>query len=222
MENWQHILYHVLSSIKEYSIAFTVLYSKDIRIMLMQYLGRQFHDEDYTQRSFPGGEFEDCVFSECIMANIDLSGCRFISCTFNNCDLSLTLINNVSFQKVRFFDCKMLGIRFDECDDFLLAIDFDTCMLNLSSFYALPLKGTKFLDCKMREVELVQTDLTGATFSKCDLSDAAFGQTILNGADLRSAYGFRIDPDVNKLSGAQFSTQNIAGLLDKYNIIIEP
>jgi hypothetical protein len=41
------------------------------------------------------------------------------------------------------------------------------------------------------------------------------------GADLRTAVNFSIDPATNRIAKAKFSTHNIAGLLHTYNIIIE-
>ena len=35
------------------------------------------------------------------------------------------------------------------------------------------------------------------------------------------AFNFSINPEINNLKKARFSTQNIVGLLDKYKIIVE-
>jgi fluoroquinolone resistance protein len=53
------------------------------------------------------------------------------------------------------------------------------------------------------------------------LPRAVFDGTNLEGADLRSAYHFNIDPEKNRVKKARFSFNNVAGLLDKYGILIE-
>lgn len=65
-----------------------------------------------------------------------------------------------------------------------------------------------------------ESDLTNAVFKNCDLRGAIFDQTILVGADLRTAGSFSIDPERNAIQKAKFSMQNIAGLLHKYKISI--
>jgi fluoroquinolone resistance protein len=50
---------------------------------------------------------------------------------------------------------------------------------------------------------------------------ATFDHTILEIADFRSAFNYTIDPEINKLKGAKFSTLGLSGLLAKYNIEIE-
>jgi uncharacterized protein YjbI with pentapeptide repeats len=71
------------------------------------------------------------------------------------------------------------------------------------------------------EADFTETDLSKSVFKDCDLTKSTFVQTNLEQADLRTAYGFSIDPEINRLQKARFSQQNIAGLLDKYNLKIE-
>ena len=115
----------------------------------------------------------------------------------------------------------MLGLRFDDCNTFALALEFDACVLNFSSFYKLNLRDTVFKDCKLEEVEWIGTDLSQAVFRQCDFRNAIFENTILENADLRTAFNFSIDPETNRISKAKFSLTNIAGLLDKHKLVIE-
>jgi uncharacterized protein YjbI with pentapeptide repeats len=62
--------------------------------------------------------------------------------------------------------------------------------------------------------------MAGATLQHCDLDRAIFGNTVLEGADLSTAYNYSIDPDINRLKKARFAAQGLAGLLGKYQIII--
>jgi len=98
---------------------------------------------------------------------------------------------------------------------------FENCLLNLSSFYKLKLKGTKFKNCNLQEVDFTETDLTNAVFDNCDLDRAIFERTILEKADFRTAFHYSIDPTVNRIKKARFSSNGLAGLLDNFNIVIE-
>ncbi len=53
------------------------------------------------------------------------------------------------------------------------------------------------------------------------LQDAVFRQCDLRGADLSTAYGFRIDPEENRMEGARFDVQGALTLLLKYGVVVE-
>jgi fluoroquinolone resistance protein len=133
----------------------------------------------------------------------------------------LAKLQDTAFRDITFTNCKLLGLRFNDCNSFSLAFDFKNCVLNFASFYKLKLKNVRFEDCKLEETDFVETDLSKAVFKNCELKRASFSQTILDDADLRTAFNFSIDPENNRIKKAKFSTHNIVGLLDKYNIIIE-
>jgi len=80
---------------------------------------------------------------------------------------------------------------------------------------------TKFISCSMKEVTFIGTNLTQSVFGNCNLDNAIFNDTILAGADFTTAYNYKIDPEFNPMKKAKFSSQGIAGLLDKYDIKIE-
>jgi uncharacterized protein YjbI with pentapeptide repeats len=82
------------------------------------------------------------------------------------------------------------------------------------------MKGTSFINCLLKECDFSEADLREADFDSSDLSDATFDQTLLEKADFTSAIGFRIQPDQNRIKGAMFSRDNLAGLLMQYEIKI--
>ncbi len=114
----------------------------------------------------------------------------------------------------------MLGLRFDECKKLLFAVDFEGCQLNHSSFFGIGMRTTRFIDCSLKEVDFVQAQLGAAVFENCDLLGAMFDRTNLEKADLSSARNFSIDPEKNRLRKAKFSPQGLAGLLEKYDLVI--
>lgn len=167
------------------------------------------------------GEYEGCTFNQCNFNDKDLSDFKFIDCAFNNCNFSLTRLDRIAFRDVKFKDCKMLGMRFDTCNDFGLAFSFEGCQLNHSSFYKLKIKKTIFKNCQLHEVDFTESDLASALFDNCDLNQAVFDRTILERADFRTSFNYSIDPENNRMKKAKFSLAGVAGLLGKYDIDIE-
>lgn len=182
---------------------------------------KKFEKEDLATRELPIADYENCVFNNCDLSNADLSQRVFLECEFNSGSLSSANLTKTGLKNVKFKDCKLLGLRFENCDPFLFEVDFDNCVLNLSSFYKLKLKKTRFKDSNLSEVDFTESDLASSLFANCDLAGATFERTILEKADLRSARNYSIDPELNKIKKAKFSIHGIAGLLDKYDIGIE-
>jgi uncharacterized protein YjbI with pentapeptide repeats len=94
-------------------------------------------------------------------------------------------------------------------------------VLRHSSFYRASLPGTVFAHVQLVDTDFTGSDLTSCLFDHCDLTGARFEQTILEKANLRTAYGYTINPNVNRIKKARFSTSGLAGLLQPYDIVIE-
>ena len=167
------------------------------------------------------GEYEKCSFKNCDFSNQDFSGFKLIDCTFDSCNLSMIKLDSAAFQDVLFRDSKMLGLRFDTASGFGFSVYFDGCQLNHSSFFRLKLRKTKFKNCQMEGVDFGESDLTDAVFDNSNLLQAIFDNSILEKADFRTAQNISLDPERNKLKKAKFAQSNIAGLLDKYQIVID-
>lgn len=183
---------------------------------------KTFDKIDFTQRSLPKGEYEQCRFINCDLSNADLSGINFSACSFSGCNLNMVNLAKTAFRDIKFSDSKMLGLHFGNCNPFGFAVQFDNCILNHSSFYHTKLKKTIFKDCNLREVDFTSCDLSGSTFDNCDLALATFHGSVLEKANFLTAFNYSIDPELNKIKKAKFSQMGIAGLLDRYDIEIEP
>ncbi len=189
-------------------------------------MGEVFFEEEFRGIDFKakkqfGEEYEHCVFVNCSFATTDCSEITFIDCEFDSCDFSGAKMLNTSFQNAQFKACKLLGLHFEDCNSFLLSMNFEGCQINFSSFYKLSLKQTKFKDCFLEEVDFSESDLTNSIFNTCDLSRAIFENTILEKADFRTSFNFTIDPENNRIKKAKFSVQSLAGLLHNYDIEVE-
>lgn len=180
----------------------------------------------HIDRQFDGlntlscAEYEQCVFNECDLSECDLSAFKFVDSIFQHCNLSLTKIQNTAFRNVKFKHCKMLGLQFEDCASFGLAFSFEDCQLNHASFFKVKMPKTVFRDTPMIGVDFTGADLSGAVLANCNLSEAIFDLTNLEGADLYSAYNFSINPENNSVKMAKFSLFSLSGLLDKYEIEI--
>lgn len=179
--------------------------------------------ENISRKANPSeaGEYENCKFLNCDLAESNLSDFVFTDCEFIECDLSLIKLTQTTLRDAKFQSCKMLGIHFEDCNGFGLSFRFDSCTLDHSSFYNTKITNTIFRDSRLREVDFSECDLTSSSFSNCDLGGALFDNTNLEKADFLTAYGYSLDPERNRLRKTKFSLQGLAGLLSKYDIIIE-
>jgi len=180
-----------------------------------------FEKEDYQKTLFLYNEFEHCRFSHCNLSEQDLSNVQFVDCEFSSCNVSMSKLYNATLSNVQFTDCKLLGLHFEDGNRFGLSFSFDHCQLDYASFYKLKIPRTVFRKSQCKEVDFTECDLNHAVFDDCNLLLARFDRSTLEWVDFRTSYNFSIDPQINKLKKARFPLSGIAGLLDKYDIIIE-
>jgi uncharacterized protein YjbI with pentapeptide repeats len=176
---------------------------------------------DFSNGKLSNMEYDSVLFADCNFSKADLSGVAFIDCTFKTCDMSLVKANNTAFNNAQFINCKLLGIDFSRCKDFLLSFSFDNCILDFATFYQKKIKKTLFNNCSIKEVDFTETDLTESKFIECDLTLAVFENSNIEKVDFTKAFNFGIDLEVNKVKNAKFSSSGLSGLLLKYPIIID-
>jgi uncharacterized protein YjbI with pentapeptide repeats len=102
----------------------------------------------------------------------------------------------------------------------LFNASFQECQLSFSSFFKCKLNQFKFSKCNLQEVDFTEADLKKAALKDCDLSGAIFDRTILEAADLSTAYNYTINPEINQIRKATFSSAGLLGLLRQYDIEI--
>jgi len=180
-----------------------------------------FEKIDFSENALPIGEYENCRFVNCFFSNSSLSKISFAECEFIACDLSTAKLNKTCFRDIRFKSCKLLGLHFEDCDSFLFTVDFESCLINLSSFYKMKIKKLQFKNSSLQEVDFTEADASGALFDNCDLARAKFENTVLEKADFRTSFNYSINPELNKIKKAKFSLPGVIGLLDGYDIEIE-
>ncbi|GAA4299340.1 pentapeptide repeat-containing protein [Aestuariibaculum suncheonense] len=180
-----------------------------------------FEKQDFTVNRLPKGDYDYCTFINCNFSESLLSEIKFQECEFIDCNLSSANITYTSFQDVQFKRCKMLGLHFENCNTFGLALTIDDCMLDHSSFYQVGLKTSRITNTKCVHVDFTEADLSGVNLEDCDFTNATFQNTVLERTDFRKAKYYRIHPEHNKLKGAKFALEGISGLLETYQITIE-
>jgi fluoroquinolone resistance protein len=175
----------------------------------------------YSETGLPGGEFEACTFILCNFYDADLTGRRFTDCRMIDCNLSMARLSRAGLNNVTFMDCKVTGVDFRNCLPLLFEVSFEKSNLDYCIFCKNRLKKTKFKECSIREANFTEADLTGASFDNCDLSNTVFNRTNLSHADFRTARNYSINLALNTVRKAKFSLSGIAGLLSRYDIVIE-
>jgi uncharacterized protein YjbI with pentapeptide repeats len=166
-------------------------------------------------------EFEDCAFIECDFSNASFISCMFTHCTFTRCNLSMVQFSMSQMDHIDFIDCKLLGINFGQCSDFLFSVDFENCVLDYCSFTGKKLSKTSFKNASLKEGDFTGCDLSQSVFENTDLHFTTFKNTNLSSTDFRSARNYQIDPETNTLRKAKFSWPELTGLLYKYEVILE-
>lgn len=166
-------------------------------------------------------EFDEKIFKGSNFSKVNLGSFEFIDCTFISCDLSMARLENAVFTRVKFIQCKLLGVDFSLCSTFAFSVSFEDCILNYCVFLKNNLKKTIFNKCIIKEASFFDTDLTSASFIECDLSEAIFERNNLSKCDFRTAYNYDIIPSENNIKKAMFSLPGVVGLLGHLNIIIE-
>lgn len=174
----------------------------------------------YAEKVVKGREFQSCIFSNCDFSNSDFSYNKFLDCTFIGCNLSMMKLHGSTMNNTIFKNCKILGINFSECEDSLFAVQFESCILNYSSFMGKKMARTHFVQTDLKEVSFVETNLTGSVFDQTDMTGAIFNNTNLSAANLATAFNYVIDPQLNNVKKASFSLQDLPGLLTRFNIKI--
>lgn len=185
------------------------------------YSEKRFFKSDILVQPLTTGEYENCQFDQCDFSNQNFSNCKFIDCVFSNCNLTLVKLQSTALQNVQFIDSKLSGVQFDTCNPFALSLTFKNCIIHHATFFQSKLSKTVFEQSDLTGTDFTAADLTAANFDHCNLAQVIFERTILDKANLTTAYHFLIDPTANSVNRTRFSIDGLPGLLNRYNIVIE-
>lgn len=186
----------------------------------LTYEDHLFENEIYAGQAISGREFQSCVFKKCDFTDSRFPNNKFIDCTFDSCNLSMIKLGGSTLNNILFKSCKLLGVIFSDCQEFLFSVSFEGCILDYSSFMGRKMLRTKFIKTSLKEVNFTGANLSGSVFEQSDLLSTLFNGTNLTGVDFTSAYNYDIDPELNILKKAGFSAQGLHGLLTRHQLKI--
>ena len=180
-----------------------------------------FEKISFTAQEIRNREFLRCKFKSCDFSGSNFNYNQFVDCEFVNCNISLLKLVSTTLSNVIFRDCKLLGVNFSECEDFLFSVQFEGGVLDFASFANKKMPKTRFANVSLKGVDFTRANLQGSVFENTNLEDAVFSKTNLKEANMLTAFGYTIDPEANMIAKARFSLYGVAGLLNKYGISIE-
>src|SRR5476651_2363658 len=123
-----------------------------------------FEDKSYAEETVKGQEFADCTFKKCDFSNSEFLNCKFIDCVFEHCNLSMMKPDGSTLNNAVFKHCKILGVNFSRCQDFLFTVRFESCILDYSSFMEKKMLKTHFIKTSLKEVSFSGANLAGSVF----------------------------------------------------------
>lgn len=159
------------------------------------FLDENYTGIDYTNTGFTVGDYDNCTFTNCLFSALHLSNTTFLECMFVGCNFTNTKFGGTTLNDVVFKGCKMVGADLSVCNDFMLSIGLEDCIMDLANCYQLRLTKTYFKDCSLKETDFTECNLSEAIFSNCDLKGVIFDQTDLQKADFRTARHYSLDLD---------------------------
>ena len=172
----------------------------------------------YTDTKINWTEFQNCTFIKCDLSNANFCNNRFVDCVFEGCNLSMIKLGGSTLNNFICKDCKVMGVNFSECDDFLFQVKFENCTLDYASFMGKKMNKTSFIKTSLKEANFTQANLAGSLFKESDLSRAVFNGADLSTANFSTAFNYNIDPELNNIKKAIFALDGLPGLLSKYTI----
>ncbi len=167
-----------------------------------------------------GKDFEECEFESCMFVDCRFEKCRFITCKFNDCILSAINPVGSRFIDVKFTKSKVIGIDWTKTHK-IQELVFNNCQINYSNFKLLKLPKIKITGCEAKEVDFIETDLTGGDFKNTDFEKSLFFKANLTEADFKGARNYFIDVKNTTLKQTRFSMPEAVSLLSGLDIIIE-
>lgn len=186
------------------------------------YLSKTFCNLSEPNGEIHNVEYEDCEFQDCDFNETLFRQCKFIDCTFTRCNMSLMQVHQSHFSNVSFDECKMIGIDWTRAKwpsfFYSVALKFNKCIINDSSFIGLTLDEIIIEECKAHDVDFRDGSFREAVFCHTDFTSSLFGKTDLTDADFTEAINYDIDIFNNNITRAKFTHTEAIRLLNCMDI----
>jgi fluoroquinolone resistance protein len=143
-----------------------------------------------------------------------------MDCVFNECILSAVITTDCRLNGMKFTGCKVIGMDWTKAHK-VRDLEFRQSQINYSNFRFLSLSKIKMIKCEAKEVDFIETDLSGGDFQDTDFEKSLFFKTNLTDANFQGARNYYIDVKSNILKKTHFSMPEAMGLLQTLDIIID-
>jgi fluoroquinolone resistance protein len=184
------------------------------------YYGEEFSRLSLEKESIKSKRFEECEFSSCVFVDCEFVKCTLINCKFNDCVLSAIVPLDSRFIDVSFTKSKAIGFDWPKAQK-LQGLVFEGCQLDYSNFRLLKVPKIKMANCEAKEIDFIETDLSGGDFRNTDFQGSRFLKSDLSDADFRGARNYFIDARNNTFKKTRFSLPEALGLLHSLEIVID-
>ena len=189
--------------------------------MIISIVDKKIEKESWKEEERENYEYEHCVFKSCDFTQATFLSNSFIDCEFYDSNLALTNLTRSILNGVKFVNCKILGVKFDLCNDFIFDVSFEDCILDYSSFVRRKMPNTKFKNCSLKGVSFIETNLKQSFFDNCNLDEAIFLGANLQEVNFTSSYNYTINLQENFIRKTRFSKDGLDGLLRNFDLIID-
>lgn len=125
-----------------------------------------FEDEVFANLELPnvdlsGKTFVRCTFKKLVLQEATWKGTQLEDCVFDGCDLTRMRPAHMAARGVEFLNCRMMGIDWSNVGA-NPTVTFEGCNLQYASFVNVNLTGTRFTHCCLVEVNFVESRLVRA------------------------------------------------------------
>lgn len=182
---------------------------------------RTFKEINFNQFELDGHTFENCIFQSCHFNEMSLSKVVFINSTFLNCELILVKVDNMTLNKVKFAESKIMGINFKNCNKLGFLPEFENCLIDSTVFYLNNFKKGKFINSHIKNSDFIECDLRDTDFCETKFEKTNFQKCNLEKADFRYAYNYSINPFENKILKGRFALPEAQSFLEFLGINLD-
>ena len=175
----------------------------------------------FTAHEFEEAEYYNCRFLSCNFRQANIGKTVFEKCCFERSELLQVGLSRTGFHGVEFKDYKLIGVNFNDANEFGFDVGFENSIVDACSFDGLSFEGKTFNHVRFLNNDFVCVNFAHSLFLDCDFKNSTFERSNLGKCDFRTSVNFSIDLEHNKIKGAKFDLHSVIGLLGKYGIEIE-
>ncbi|MGX9721446.1 Qnr family pentapeptide repeat protein [Stenotrophomonas acidaminiphila] len=190
-----------------------------------------FRNCDFSAADLSGAEFVNCVFYDAdTQAGCRFNGAQLKEARFRQCDLSLCVFAFAKGLGLEIIECRAQGADFSNAsfmNQITARTGFCSAIIRQSNLSYADFSGVTLEKCELPDNRWVGANVAGASFSGSDLSGGDFSSLDWRSADfthcdLTGSELGELDLRVVDLQGASLDTLQVAQLMLRMGITVEP